>query len=412
MGVKRLLLILVLALSASVAVVSDAPAGVGIHDEPCPTVAGENTNTCPTGTVGVPYAIQFREADGSGCGPGKQTFTVDSGVFPPGLTLATSGHVTGTPTEAGSFTFYVKIAEPVGEENCAGSVGEKRFTIPINPGVPKLTIGPEQDGVPISTVGLAFMLQMTANLADAKTWSISEGAVPAGLAIDPTTGVISGTPTTAGTYGFTVRAVLADQRSDTKALSIAVRDPIAIVAPDLETSSGLPGSEVGVRLSALLSATGGTGTYTWSLAGGGLPPGVVLGPTGALEGRPTLAGNYRFSISAVDAEARTATYNGTLRVASRLAVTALVLRPGTVGKYYQAALRTSGGVGPMAWRIQRGPLPRGVLFDRERATFFGTPRRARTYRIGVQVVDALGVKVTRTITLVVRAAKKLAKRDG
>jgi hypothetical protein len=95
---------------------------VGIADEPCPTVAGENTNTCPAGTVGVPYTIQFKEAEGSGCGPGKQKFTVDSGTFPPGLSLASSGHVSGTPTQAGSFEFYIKIAEPLGEPGCAGRV--------------------------------------------------------------------------------------------------------------------------------------------------------------------------------------------------------------------------------------------------------------------------------------------------
>lgn len=115
MGLKRLSLLVVLAATLSLAVVSSAPAGVGIADEPCPTIAGENTNTCPVGTVGQPYAIQFREAEGSGCGPGKQTFTVDSGTFPPGLTLASSGHVSGTPTSDGSFRFYVKIAEPQGE---------------------------------------------------------------------------------------------------------------------------------------------------------------------------------------------------------------------------------------------------------------------------------------------------------
>lgn len=410
MGVKRLLLILVLALSASIGIVSDA-AGGDFADEPCPDQGG--TATCPAGTAGVPYSTTIKLKDGSGCGPGLTTWSVTSGTFPPGLSLSSDGVISGTPAEAGNFTFYITVSYPVlVDPPCNGGFSDKQFTIPINPGVPKLTIGPEQSGVPISTAGTAFSLQMTSNLPDAKTWSVSEGALPAGLALDATTGAISGTPTTAGTYGFTVRAIIADQRSDTKALSIVVRDPVAIVAPDLETSSEVPGSEVGVRFDALLSATGGTGTYTWSRTEGALPGGIVLGPTGAIEGRPTRAGNYSFTITATDAEGRTARYEGALEVASRLAVSALVLRPGTVGKFYQAALRTSGGVGPMAWRIQRGPLPRGILFDRERATFFGTPGRARTYRIGVQVVDALGVKVTRTLTLVVRAAKKLAKRNG
>ncbi|HUG63697.1 MAG TPA: hypothetical protein VMK83_00615, partial [Gaiellaceae bacterium] len=81
MGLKSLLVLLVV---ASAVAVSSALAG-GIADDPCPTVAGEHTNTCPAGTVGVAYSIRFHEAEGSGCGPGRQTFKVDSGTFPPGL---------------------------------------------------------------------------------------------------------------------------------------------------------------------------------------------------------------------------------------------------------------------------------------------------------------------------------------
>ena len=65
--------LLTVALVAVLAVASEAAAG-GISDETCPNVAGEHTNTCPAGTVGAPYSIRFTESEGSGCGPGRQTF--------------------------------------------------------------------------------------------------------------------------------------------------------------------------------------------------------------------------------------------------------------------------------------------------------------------------------------------------
>jgi hypothetical protein len=290
----------------------------------------------------------------------------------------------------------------VGEPGCGGSWGEKRFTIPINPGVPRLVIGPEQSGVPTSTVGTPFSLPMTASVADSKTWSIVDGALPPGLAIGATDGVISGTPSAAGTYPFTVRAQIDAQRFDTKALSIVVRDPISIATPELDgTSSGLPPSEVGVRFSTVLEATGGAGTYTWSRAGS-LPPGIVFGVAGDLTGRPSAAGTYRFTVTATDTEGRTATYNGVMTVAPRLAVATTRLKIGRVGRYYQFKLRASGGVAPWKARIKRGPLPRGIRFDPTVGIFYGTPAKVGTWRIAVEMVDALGVKATATVTLVVR----------
>jgi large repetitive protein len=402
-GVKRLLPIVVVALFASLAIVSGAPAG-DFADEPCPDQGG--IATCPAGSEGAPYSLTIKLKDGSGCGPGLTTWSVSSGTFPPGLSLGSSdGVISGTPTQAGEFIFYITVSYPVlTDPACNGGFSDKQFKLPINPGVPpvpKLVIGPEQAGVPISTVGAAFSLQMTANLADAKTWSIGEGSLPPGLQLGSTDGVISGTPTTAGTYAFTVRAQIDAQRVDTKALSIVVRDPISIVATGLAGATAAPASEVGVRFSARLEATGGSGTYTWSSAGS-LPSGVVFSPTGDIAGRPTVAGTYRFTVTATDSEGRTATYNGVLTVAPRLAVATTRLKIGRVGRFYQVKLRARGGVAPWTSRIKRGPLPRGILFDRTTGVFFGTPTKVGIWRITVEMIDALGVKTSATVTLIVR----------
>lgn len=411
---KRLLLILVLALSASVAIVSDAPAGVGLADQPCPDANGPNTNTCPAGTVGVAYAIQFKEAEGSGCGPGKQKFTVDSGSFPPGLTLATSGHVTGTPTEAGSFKFFVKIAEPPPDPGCAGSVGEKEFTIPIKPAIPKLTLGPEQPSVLPGTVGTAYSLPMTASLTDPKTWTIAVGTLPPGLALGASDGLISGTPTTAGTYAFTVQATLTSDslvtppRSDTKALSITVRSPLTITGPGRTGSVPMPASEVGSPFEAAYTASGGNETYgPWTLTSGELPRGVALSAEGTISGTPREAGRFPYTIGVTDTEVptpRSATSSGVIVVAPKLDIATQRLRPGRVGKLYRAKLVALGGVQPKLWRV-KGRLPRGVKLDRATGVLLGTPKKAGRYRITAEVTDALHVKSTESFVIVVTAPK-------
>ena len=123
--------LLTVALVAVLTVVPDASAG-GISDETCPNVAGEHTNTCPAGTVGVPYSIRFRESEGSGCGPGRQTFHFDSGILPPGMTLAADGTLSGASFQPGSFQFYVEMREPADDPaNCAGKRTQKQFTLKI-----------------------------------------------------------------------------------------------------------------------------------------------------------------------------------------------------------------------------------------------------------------------------------------
>jgi large repetitive protein len=309
--------------------------------------------------------------------------------------------ISGTPTQAGIFEFYLTVKYDK-NPGCAKVPSDDRFILRINPATQKLTIGPEQAGVPPATVGTAFLLPMTATLSEPKTWSISEGALPPGVVLGASDGVISGTPTTAGTYTFTVRAVIDAQRTDTKALAIVVRAPL-VVAP----SAAPKPAEVGVPMRLELGATGGSETYVWTLSDGEMPPGVALATNGSvtsktISGKPTLAGTYRFEVEVADTEGRKTTYAGVLTVAPRLSLGALLLRPAKVGRPFRAKLKATGGVLSRTWKVKSGVLPRGVRLDRVLGVFTGTPRKAGTYRVTVEVTDALDVKSTKTFALVVR----------
>ncbi len=407
-SLRRLLFVLVLAIGVSIVVVPGASAG-GIRDwEPCPDDAGNLV--CPTGTTGVPYSIKFRAVEEPPCRPGDDTWHIINDAPPTGLTLAQDGTLSGTPTQAGTFGFWVEMRLPdiVGVCNGTADTTQERFVITINqgapvapvaPSLPRLIIGPES--VSPGTVGTPYMAAMTANLPDAKSWSIVAGTLPAGLTLGTSDGVISGSPTGRGSYSFTVQARIADGRSDTKALTLEVRERLVLAsAGALETR--VARTEVGITFDGGLFATGGFGAYTWSVDGD-LPPGLELDADGSINGRPELAGSYRFTVSVTDAESRRATYPARIIVAERLRIARTIMKPGKVGFFLSRKVATLGGVRPTTTKVKRGPLPRGIFFDRLAGVFVGTPTKAGTWKIRVEVVDSLGAKSVATIVLVVRA---------
>ena len=108
--------------------------------------------------------------------------------------------------------------------------------------------------------------------------------------VGPLTGKISGTPTAAGTYSFTVKVVDDNGTSDTDSCSIVIRGPSIVLTC---TSCGST-AKVGVYYSQQLKVSGGTSPYTFSIVSGSLPPGLQLDSFGKITGKPTTAGTYRF----------------------------------------------------------------------------------------------------------------------
>lgn len=119
---------------------------------------------------------------------------VTSGSLPPGLQLrGCTGYIDGTPTTAGTFTFTVRITDQ------AGSTQSKEFQLCIF----DIT---STSPLPSGSIGTAYSQSISVNPTPAtKTWTIIAGSLPPGLELDPDTGIISGTPTSGGTYDFTVQ---------------------------------------------------------------------------------------------------------------------------------------------------------------------------------------------------------------
>ena len=244
---------LVLAVVAALVGASGARGG-GIADEPCPNTRGEHTNTCPPGTIGTAYSLRFVESEGSGCGPGRQTFHLDSGLLPPGLMIAADGSLSGTATQTGSFRFYVEMREPENDPaNCAGKRTQKQFTLKIRQ-APWLTSSPAIPPVP--EVGKPFRMTLRARGGSGRfAWERAAGKLPAGLRLRDN-GSIGGTPRTAGTYRFVVRATDTEGRSLTRPVRLVVASqPVA-------RKQRLPVAIVGRRHSARPTAGGGDASTT------------------------------------------------------------------------------------------------------------------------------------------------------
>ena len=170
------------------------------------------TTTLQGGLVGTAYNQQIIAA-----GTAPITWSLESGNLPTGLTLSSSGVITGTPTVVGTSTFTVKA------ENSAGS-DTKSFSIEVTTTAiaPVITTNTLLAG----TVGVAYSAQLTATGSAPITWTKESGNLPAGLTLS-SSGLISGTPTTAGTFPFTVKATNS-AGSDTKALSITINPATGI----------------------------------------------------------------------------------------------------------------------------------------------------------------------------------------
>lgn len=151
------------------------------------------------------------------------------------------------------------------------------------------------------TQGVAYSRSVAATGGTAPyTWSISAGSLPAGLSLNTSSGLISGTPTGTGTSNFTVRCADSGTQTDTQALSINIAAPPAGL--NIATTS-LPNGTVGQAYSQNVQATGGTQPYTWSLASGSLPAGLSLSTAGVISGTPTGAESQTFTVQVDDSAA-------------------------------------------------------------------------------------------------------------
>ncbi|MDR1537162.1 MAG: S-layer homology domain-containing protein [Clostridiales bacterium] len=161
------------------------------------------------------------------------------------------------------------------------------------PAAPEITTA----SLPGGTVGEPYSQTLQATGSSPISWSLDGGSLPQGLELSGSSGLISGTPSAAGSSTFSIKA-MNSAGSDAVELSIIVSP--AASAPEITTAS-LPAGTVGESYSQTLQATG-TAPISWSLDGGSLPQGLELsGSSGLISGTPSAVGSSTFSIKVANA---------------------------------------------------------------------------------------------------------------
>ncbi|NKJ23375.1 putative Ig domain-containing protein [Dyella sp. SG609] len=355
-----------------------------------------STGTTINGTAGVAVSGSFTAANGTS----PYTYAITSGALPPGVTLSSTGTLSGTPTAAGNFNFTVQATDSSTGTSAPFHVSGS-YTLAIV--APTITLSP--GSLPAPSVGVAYSQAITASEGHPATftYSVSSGVLPAGLSLDGSSGVLSGTVTAAGAYSFTITATDSGGFTGSQAYSGTVGAGTVVF-----TSAAPASGTAEVAYSHTFTASGGTPTYTYALSVGTLPAGLSLSSSGVLSGTPTVAGTFNFTVRATDSSTGTgAPFTATQPVALVLAAPTVVLAPstlpaGTGGVAYNQTITASGGNGTYAYSLSAGALPPGIGLT-SGGVLSGTPTTAGTYNFTVTATDGHGFTGSQAYAFTVNA---------
>jgi len=342
----------------------------------CQTITVTNPANS-SGAVGAAFSETFSQSGGFG----TTTFSTSS-TLPSGLSLnASTGVLSGTPTQPGTFPIVVRATDSNG---CFGN--GPTYTLVIACQTITVTNPANSSG----TAGVAFNETFTQSGAiGTVTWSES-GALPSGITFNASTGVLAGTTTQVGSFPITVTATDANGCSGSSTYTLTINCQ-AITVTNPATSSGTAGT----AFSATFTASGILGTATWSETGT-LPSGITLNAsTGVLSGTPTQTGTFPITVTATDTNGCSGSSSYTLTIhCQTITVTNPATNSGTAGVAFSATFTASGILGTATWSVSSGTLPTGLALNASTGVLSGTPTQSGTFTITVTATDSNGCSGT------------------
>lgn len=339
-----------------------------------------------TGTVGTAYTGSLTASGGTA--PYMWVVTgLPAGVTPSGIATPTVT-ASGTPTTAGTSAVSATVTD--------ANTHTATFTVSVVISAAAASLSVRLPaGYPLTaTVGVAYSAPAPTATGGTPpyTFAVVQNAVP-GLTINSSTGAVTGTPTTAGTFKPTIQVTDSATPPNSGQTNFTI-----VVSPSgtIAIAGSLPTTgTVGDAYTGSLTASGGTAPYMWVVTG--LPAGIT--PSGAstatvtASGTPTTAGTSAVSATVTDANTHTATFTTSVVISAAAANLSVNLPAGypltaTVGTAYSApAVTATGGTPPYTFTVAQNAVP-GLTIDSTTGAITGTPTTAGTFKPTIQVTDS------------------------
>ncbi len=333
--------------------------------------------TLSLGNLGSPYSAQVAASGGEGA----LEFDVAGTGVPPGLTLSSSGMLSGTPTAAGAFSFTAVATD------AADRSGRGRITVEILATAPPRIV---TQHVPSAAVGRVYSVNLSAE-GGTQPFAWTATGLPAGLALS-SSGTVSGTAGAAGTSSLQVSLVDARGQTAQATVSLQVIPALSITTPSLADAY------TDTATAQTLVASGGTLPYSWSLTAGSVPPGLAFSASGTLSGNASSPGSSALTFTVTDADGNSASSTLSLSILAPPRIVTASLTAGLMGAGYTQGLSAEGGRAPLVLSMS-GALPPGLTWTG--STLTGTPTAVGSWSPTFSVEDANGRTGSQSLSLTV-----------
>jgi large repetitive protein len=336
------------------------------------------------GAVGTLWSQAFT-ANGTTVG---YTFST-TGSLPPGLTMASNGVLSGTPTAGGTYDFRV-----IAIDNQTGCGSHQDYSVKI---CPQIAIDPPT--IPDGTTQTNYNINFAASGGTPPyTYLFTGGQNIVGLTLDADSGAYTGTPVAFNSFVFTLSAQDANNCMGSRQYTVNVSlCDVSIRPHDVD----LPGPKTGTPYDVTLTTVGETSPVTYAITAGALPAGLSL-VGDHIVGTPTTLGPASFTIQGTTANGCVGTkaYSVTTTCGT-LAITPLSLEEGIEGEPYAQQLYVFGAAEPYLFTVEN--LPPGLTVSAS-GRISGTPEQAGEQDVTVTVTDATGCTSMQVYTLTIDAA--------